>query len=109
MRKGILEAAPTLLEPIMRVHVTVPEQFAGAVVGDLNTRRAHISGMSPEGGIAYIDAEMPQSEVQQYSTQLRALTQGRGLFTSEFDHYGEVPQALVERIVQQHSQEPAKA
>ena len=109
MRKGVLEASPTLLEPIMRVHLTVPEQFAGAVVGDLNTRRAHISGMSPEGGIAYIDAKMPQSEVQQYSTQLRALTQGRGLFTTEFDHYGEVPPTLVERIVQQHAQESAKA
>ena len=100
MRQGVLDAAPTLLEPIMKVHITAPEQFAGAVVGDLNTRRSHIQGMSPEGGIAYIDAEMPRSEAQQYSTQLRALTQGRGVLTMEFGHYGQVPPNLVERIVQ---------
>ena len=107
MRKGVLEAAPTLLEPVMKVHVAAPEQFAGAVVGDLNTRRAHISGMSPEGGTAHIDAEMPQSEAQQYSTQLRALTRGRGVLTMEFGRYGEVPSNLVERIVQQ-TQKAAK-
>ena len=108
MRQGVLDAAPTLLEPIMRVHITAPEQFAGAIVGDLNTRRAHIQGMSLEGGTAHIDAEMPRAEAQQYSTQLRALTQGRGLITMEFGHYGEVPANLVERIVQ-HTQEAAKA
>ncbi|MCH7482078.1 MAG: elongation factor G [Chloroflexi bacterium] len=108
MRQGVLDAAPTLLEPIMKVHITAPEQFAGAVVGDLNTRRSHIQGMSPEGGIAYIDAEMPRSEAQQYSTQLRALTQGRGVLTMEFGHYGQVPPNLVERIVQS-TQEATKA
>ena len=108
MRQGVLDAAPTLLEPIMSVHITAPEQFAGAVVGDLNTRRSHIQGMSPEGGIAYIDAEMPRSEAQQYSTQLRALTQGRGVLTMEFGHYGQVPPNLVERIVQS-TQEATKA
>ena len=108
MRQGVLDASPTLLEPIMSVHITAPEQFAGAVVGDLNTRRSHIQGMSPEGGIAYIDAEMPRSEAQQYSTQLRALTQGRGVLTMEFGHYGQVPPNLVERIVQS-TQEATKA
>lgn len=108
MRQGVLDASPTLLEPIMSVHITAPEQFAGAIVGDLNTRRSHILGMSPEGGVAYIDAEMPRSEAQQYSTQLRALTQGRGTLTMEFGHYGEVPSNLVERIVAR-TQEAAKA
>jgi elongation factor G len=102
MKKGMNDASPTLLEPIMHVTITVPEHSAGAVVGDLNTRRAHIAGMAPEGGIAVVEAEMPQVEAQQYSTQLRALTQGRGAITMTFDHYGEVPQALVQKIVANH-------
>lgn len=109
MKKGIVEASPTLLEPIMRVRITVPESAAGGVVGDLNTRRAHIAGMSPEGGIATIEAQLPQSEAQQYATTVRALTQGRGTLTMEFDHYGEVPAHLVTKIVEELTQEPAKA
>ena len=107
MKKGVIEAAPTLLEPVMRMTIEAPEQFAGAVVSDLNTRRAHIAGMSPEGGVAVIEAELPQAEAQQYSTQLRALTQGRGTLSMRFDHYSEVPAHLTQRIVEE-SQEPAK-
>ena len=107
MKKGVIEAAPTLLEPVMRMTIEAPEQFAGAVVSDLNTRRAHIAGMSPEGGVAVIEAELPQAEAQQYSTQLRALTQGRGTLSMRFDHYSEVPAHLTQRIVAE-SQEPAK-
>lgn len=103
MRKGMNDASPTLLEPIMKVTITVPEHSAGAVVGDLNTRRAHIAGMSPEGGLAVVEAEMPQVEAQQYSTQLRALTQGRGVISMEFHHYGEVPHTLVQKIVADHA------
>ena len=107
MKKGVNDAAPTLLEPIMRVTIRAPDQFAGAVVGDLNTRRAHIAGMSPEGGVATIESELPQVEALQYSTQLRALTQGRGTLSMEFDHYGEVPAHLVQKIVAEQSQEAA--
>ncbi len=106
MKKGVVEASPTLLEPVMRVRITVPDQFAGAVVGDLNTRRAHIAGMNPEGGVAQIEAQLPQIEAQQYSTHLRALTQGRGTLTMEFDHYGDVPQQLVQKIVEASHKEP---
>jgi elongation factor G len=109
MKKGIVEASPTLLEPIMRVRITVPESAAGGVVGDLNTRRAQIAGMSPEGGIATIEAQLPQSEAQQYATIVRALTQGRGTLTMEFDHYGEVPAHLVTKIVEDLTGEPAKS
>ena len=109
MKKGMNDAAPTLLEPILRATITVPEHFAGAVVGDLNTRRAHIAGMSPEGGMAVIEATMPQVEAQQYSRQLRALTQGRGTITMEFDHYGDVPAHLVQKIVEEHEAETAKS
>ena len=107
MKKGVNDAAPTLLEPVMRVTIRAPEQFAGTVVGDLNTRRAHIAGMSPEGGVATIESELPQVEALQYSTHLRALTQGRGTLSMEFDHYGEVPAHLVQKIVAEQSQEAA--
>ena len=108
MKKGVVEAAPTLLEPVMHVRITVPEHSAGTVVGDLNTRRGHIKGMSPDGGIAVIDAQLPQVEAQQYSTQLRALTQGRGVLEMEFQRYGDVPAHLVQKIVREQTQEPAK-
>lgn len=101
MKKGVVEASPTLLEPVMRMAIVAPEQFAGAVVSDLNTRRAHISGMTPVGGVAHIEAEVPQSEAQQYSTHLRALTQGRGTLSMQFDHYGEVPAHLTPKIVEE--------
>ena len=109
MKKGVVDAAPTLLEPIMRVKITVPEQFAGGVVGDLNTRRAQIVGMSPEGGVAVIEATLPQVEAHQYSTQLRALTQGRGSISMEFERYGDVPAHLVQKIVQAQEEEAVKA
>jgi elongation factor G len=79
----------------------------GAVVGDLNTRRSHIVGMLPEGGIATIEASMPQVEAQQYSTQPRALTRGRGAITTEFDHYGGVSANLVQKILAAHEAENA--
>ena len=108
MKKGVVEASPTLLEPVMRMAIEAPEQFAGAVVSDLNTRRAHISGMTPVSGVAHIEAEVPQSEAQQYSTHLRALTQGRGTLSMRFDHYSEVPAHLTPKIVEE-SQELARA
>ena len=108
MKRGVMDAAPTLLEPVMRMTVEAPEQFAGAVVSDLNTRRAQIAGMSPEGGVAVIEAVVPQSEAQQYSTQLRALTQGRGTLSMQFDHYSAVPAHLTQKIVEE-LQEPSRA
>ena len=109
LKQGIRDAAPVLLEPVMRAHITVPEAAAGAVVGDLNTRRARIHGMLPQGGVAAIDVEVPKAEIQQWATSLRALTQGRGVFSVEFDHYGEVPSHVQQRIVEERSKELAKA
>ncbi len=100
LKKGVLEASPALLEPVMHLEVSVPESYAGDVIGDLNSRRAKIAGMSPGGGTAVIEAIVPQSEVQQYATTLRALTQGRGSFTLAFDHYEEVPAHLASKIVE---------
>ena len=99
LKQGVRAAAPVLLEPIMRLWLTVPESAAGAVVGDLNGRRARINGMTPQGGVAVIEAEAPQAEVQQWATSLRALTQGRGMMRLEFDHFGEVPTHLTQKIM----------
>ena len=109
MKKGVMDASPALLEPIMRLDIEAPEQFAGAVVSDLNTRRAHISAMTPAGGVAHIEAEAPQSEAQQYSTHLRALTQGRGTLSMRFERYAEAPPHLTPKIVEEAQAREAAA
>lgn len=99
-KKGILSGQPTLLEPIMKISITVSEQFLGDVMSDLNTRRGQVTGMdTSEDGSTVIEAEVPGGEIQRYATDLRSMTQGRGTFTSEFVRYQPVPQHLVEKIV----------
>ena len=85
------EANPVLYEPIMRVAVTVPEANMGDIMGDLNTRRARVQGMDTEHGKSTINAHVPLSEMMRYTTNLRSMTGGRGIFTMEFDHYEMVP------------------
>ena len=100
LSKGVKEANPILIEPIMRVRVAVPDTYTGDVIGELNSKRARIQGMTPQGdGNTLIEAEAPQAEMLRYATELRSQTQGRGSFTMEIDHYEEVPHHLVERIV----------
>ncbi len=92
MRKGVLQAAPTLMEPIMRVEAVAPEEFVGEIIGDLNARRAHIESMDlREDGFQAVRAVVPLEEMFGYATDLRSMTQGRGTFTMEFDHYAELP------------------
>ena len=99
--KGIQQATPVLLEPVMRVSVTVPEEYTGDVMGDLNSKRGRIQGMTPqEHGMTLIEAEVPQAEMMRYATELRSQTQGLGSFGMEFDHYDQVPQHLVPAIVE---------
>lgn len=109
--KGMSEANPVLLEPITQIHITVPDDFTGDVAGDLNSKRAHIQGMTPQGdGTTLIEAEAPQAEMLRYATELRSQTQGQGYFTMEFDHYEEVPQHQVSQVVQNvKQQEEARA
>jgi elongation factor G len=97
-RKGLSMAQPVLLEPVMRAEIRVPDGFTGEVTGDLNTKRARILGMTPQDGYTTIDAEVPQAEMLRYSTDLRSLTQGKGSFALEFDHYDAVPTHLTQRI-----------
>ncbi len=107
LRKGVIEANPVLLEPVMRIQVTVPDSYTGEVIGDLNTKRARILGMTPEGGMTVIEADVPQTEVRRYATELRSMSQGRGRFKMEFGHYEEVPQHLTQRIVEETQKEKA--
>ncbi|MEO0079263.1 MAG: elongation factor G [candidate division WOR-3 bacterium] len=95
------KAGLILLEPIMNVVVTVPEQFTGDVMGDLNARRGRILGMEAQGNLQVIRATVPLAEMYKYSNSLRSMTQGRGFFTMEFSHYEEVPKELAARVIEE--------
>ena len=102
LTKGVQQASPTLLEPIMRVQIVVPDDYTGDIIGDMNSKRGRIQGMAPQGdGTTMIEGETPQAEMLRYATELRSMTQGQGGFTIEFDHYEEVPAHLVDRLVEQ--------
>lgn len=98
-KKGVLQAKPTLLEPVVTLTVTVPDQYTGDVMSDLNGKRGHVNGMNPrEDGQTVIEASVPSAEVQRYATDLKSITQGRGSFTTEFSHYQPVPPMVAEQI-----------
>ncbi|MBI4201580.1 MAG: elongation factor G [Chloroflexi bacterium] len=106
LKKGVMEARPVLLEPVVRIEVTVPDAYAGQVAGDLNTKRARILGMTPQsGGMTVVEAEAPQAEVRRYATELRSITGGRGKFRMEFAHYAEVPTHITQRIIDESKRE----
>ncbi|HUV93977.1 MAG TPA: elongation factor G [Anaerolineae bacterium] len=100
-RSAIPNGGPVLLEPIMDVAITVPEDAMGDILGDLNTRRGRVSGMDQEHGAGVIAAQVPLAEMQRYSTDLRSMTQGRGYYTMTFSRYDIVPAHLVEIIAQE--------
>jgi elongation factor G len=100
-KKGTLEADPVLLEPIIEISVVVPEESMGDVMGDLSSRRGKIMGMSGSGKNQEIKATVPMGEMYKYATQLRSLTQGKGMYSWEFSHYEEVPKELSEKIIEQ--------
>ena len=100
-KKGMEEAQPILLEPIMKLTITVPEEYMGDVMGDINKRRGKILGMDPDAnGKQVIYAEAPQSETFKYAIDLRSMTQGRGYFEMELEKYNEVPQQLATKIIE---------
>jgi len=107
-KKVMLEAGPVLLEPIYTVTITVPEEYTGDIMGDLNTKRARVQGMDQRGGKSIITALVPLAEMQRYATDLRSLTQGRGLFSMELDHYENVPAHLAQQIIEAHQREKEK-
>jgi elongation factor G len=100
------KANPTIMEPIYQLEITVPEQYAGDVISDMNTRRGRVMGMMPaEGGRTTITAQAPLVEVLRYATDLRSLTQGRGRFSMTFDHYEDVPPHLMQALIEARKKE----
>ncbi len=99
-KDGCRKADPALLEPIMKVDVVTPEVYMGDVMGDLNSRRGRIEGMESRSGAQVITANVPLANMFGYATELRSRTQGRGVFTMQFDHYEEVPKSIQESILQ---------
>jgi elongation factor G len=105
-KKGIAEAKPILLEPIMHVEIFVPDEYMGDIMGDMNKRRGKILGMEPQqGGGQKVLAEAPQAEMFKYAIMLRSMTQARGSFTMKFERYEEVPAHLSEKIIAAHKAE----
>ncbi len=102
---AVRDSAPVLLEPIMNVRIVVPESNMGDIMGDLNTRRARIQGMDTEKGRSVVTAQVPLAEIQRYTTDLRSITGGRGVFTMEFDHYEVVPGHISGDIIAQRQKE----
>jgi elongation factor G len=93
------KAGPTLLEPVMKVEVVVNDEYMGDVIGDINSRRGRIEEMTPRGGVQVISAFVPLSEMFGYATDLRSRTQGRGIYTMQFDHYAQMPDNIAEGII----------
>jgi elongation factor G len=98
-KEAFQAAGPCLLEPIFVVTVTVPEEFVGAIMGDLSARRGHILGVESDGHFQIIRARVPQKELYHYSTVVRSLTSGRGRHSEEFSHYEEVAPELAHKIL----------
>ena len=99
LRQGMSKASPILLEPVVRLYITVPENYTGDIISDMNSKRGRILGMNPETRYTVIEAEVPHAEVQRYSQDLRSLTGGRGSYRFEFDHYEQVPQNIERRVI----------
>ena len=97
-KEGAKKASPALLEPYMKVEVTIPESYMGDIIGDLNSRRGRIDGMEAVGGAQVVRAFVPLSQMFGYATDMRSRTQGRGTYSMEFDHYEEVPRSIAEEI-----------
>ena len=106
---AVKDAAPVMLEPIMTVEITVPEANMGDVLGDLNTRRARVQGMDTQRGRSIVKAQVPLAEMQRYTTDLRSITGGRGVFTMEFSHYEVVPAHIAQDVITARQKEIAAA
>ncbi|ACL69729.1 translation elongation factor G [Halothermothrix orenii H 168] len=106
-KKGMEQAKPVLLEPIMDVEVIVPEEYMGDIMGDLNSRRGKIQGMSSRDGLQVIKAHVPQAEMFTYATDLKSLTGGHGKFTMKFAYYDKVPKKIEDEIIKERNTETA--
>jgi elongation factor G len=110
-KKGFMDAKPVILEPIYDINVKIPEEFMGDVMGDISSRRGKIQGMDSESPYQIIKAKVPLAELHKYSTQLRSLTSGRGMFAMNFSHYEELPKEVETKVIeeyQKHKEEEAE-
>ena len=101
LREAVAKAAPVLLEPMMKVEITTPDEYMGDVMGDVSSRRGKIQGMNPKDGIHVLDAYIPLGEMFGYATDLRSNTQGRATYSMQFDHYEKVPQSIADKIIEE--------
>jgi elongation factor G len=99
VKDAVPKASPTVLEPMMRVEVTMPEEFMGDVIGDLNSRRGHVEGMDSRGSTQVVRSFVPLAEMFGYATDLRSMTQGRASYSMELSHYAEVPASVAAELV----------
>jgi elongation factor G len=104
-KKGVEAAKPVLLEPIMNVEIEIPDAYMGDIIGDLNSKRGRVMGMEPAGKKQIVKAQVPLAEMSRYTIDLKSITQGRGKFRMEMDHYEEVPAQDTEKIVAKAKQE----
>jgi elongation factor G len=107
-RECFLMAKPKLLEPVMELRIKVPSDAVGGVLADLSGRRGRIMGMETEGRFEVVVAQVPQAELYQYSSQLRAITAGRGRHRERFDRYEDVPRELEPKILAEHGRKTAE-
>lgn len=108
-RHGFMDANPVIMEPIFNVQINVPDDFTGDVMGDLSSRRGKIAGMDPDGRHQIIRASVPQSELHNYAVDLRSMTQGQGVYSTEFSHYENVPHEVSQKIIDEAKHEKEKA
>jgi len=104
-KKGLAEANPVLLEPIMRAEVRIPDEYMGDIIGDMNRRRGRILGMNPADGLQQVVAEVPMSEMTKYATDLRSMTQARGTFSLTFERYEELPAQMAAKVIEKYKKE----
>jgi elongation factor G len=108
VKKGLQAGNPVLLEPIVKIKVTAPDNYTGDIISDLNTKRGQVLGMNPMAGTNEIEAQVPLAEVQRYAISLKSITQGKGTYTIEFSHYQEVPPMASQKIIQARQAEREK-
>ena len=105
LREAAKKCKPVILEPIMFVEVTAPNEYLGSVMGDVSSRRGQITEQEERGNAVIVRAHIPLSEMFGYVTDLRSFTQGRGTYSMKFDHYAEVPKSIAEKIIKENSKE----
>jgi elongation factor G len=108
-KSAFMQAGPVLMEPLCEVEINVPEEYMGDILNDMNTRRGRVMGMDQQGGRSIVTAQVPLAEMQRYATSLRAITQGRGVYTMEIISYEQVPSHLAEEIIAEAKREASQA